>query len=95
MIEEVNDWDALCNIFILVMESLSRLTGMSYGLVNILIFVILGPFTTLIFILTTILSWSIKDEKTKRRIVVPLICLGGFIILLILGALFYAFLLSE
>lgn len=66
MIEETNGWDELCNIFILVMENLSRETGLSYGLLNILMFCVIGPLATCCFIASTASAYFIK-KPVKRK----------------------------
>lgn len=46
MVIVTNYGDVLCNWCILVMEQLSELSGLSYGLINILLFCVLGPLST-------------------------------------------------
>jgi hypothetical protein len=67
MIEITNIWDQLCNICIVIMKALSRETGMSYGLINILLFVKLGPISTICFMLTTAFQVWMKKQPLKKN----------------------------
>lgn len=49
-----NDFDSLCNICIEVLEGLSKDLGMSYGELNVWLFVIIQPATILLFMTTTV-----------------------------------------
>lgn len=49
MIQVTNIWDVLCNFCILIMEHMCHMTGLSYGLLNILLFVVLGPSVSVLF----------------------------------------------
>ena len=72
MIEETNKWDVLCNFFIFVMQYLSTMTGLSYGLINILLFVILGPLSTLTSLVSAIIA-CVKG-RNKYSIILLVIC---------------------
>lgn len=89
MVEVTNSWDSLCNMCIGVMEHLSYITGMSYGLINILLFVILGPLSTLIFMASSIIA-KIKGNYSKQ-FSVALDIVGIIIVLSVLIPIFYAF----
>jgi hypothetical protein len=58
--------ELLCNLCIEAMKFLSQETGMSYGLINILLFVILGPLSTLFFMASTLCHVFIKNPKVKK-----------------------------
>lgn len=88
MIEVTNSWDTLCNCCILIMEHMSHLTGLSYGLINILLFVVLGPLSTLIFMVSSIVA----KIKGCRNLSIILDIVGSIIILSILTLILYAFL---
>ncbi len=75
MIEVVNSWDALCNFCILVLEHLSHMTGLSYGFLNIIFFVILGPLSTLLFMASAI-TLFIKTQKVKAQRTIAAILFG-------------------
>lgn len=56
----INDFfEALCNWCISAMEYGSSISGLSYSAINIILFVILGPLSTLILSL----SWICAKEK--------------------------------
>tara|TARA_B100000941_G_C28151893_1_gene372921 strand:+ start:219 stop:416 length:198 start_codon:yes stop_codon:yes gene_type:complete len=57
----INDFFNLC---VLVLEIMADLTGMSYELINILIFVILQPLLIVIFFYL----WRRETKKYKRII---------------------------
>lgn len=87
MIEATNDWDWLCNLCILIMQNLSKMTGLSYGLVNILLFVILGPLSTL----TSLVSAIIACAKGRNKISIILLIICILIISTIIATVFIAF----
>lgn len=89
MVEVTNSWDSLCNMCIWVMKNLSYITGMSYGLINILLFVILGPLSTLIFMASSIIAK--KKGKYSKQFSVVLDIVGIVIVLSVLIPIFYAF----
>lgn len=72
MIELTNVWDILCNwnilcnICILTMEQLSRMMGVSYGFLNILLFVVLGPMSTLFFAAATASAMWMEGKVRKE-----------------------------
>lgn len=53
MVHVTNYGDVLCNYCIAIMENMSALTGFSYGLINVLLYIVLGPLSTLCFIGST------------------------------------------
>lgn len=89
MVEVTNSRDSLCNMRILVMRHLNNITGMSYGLINILLFVVLGPLSTLIFTASLIIA-KIKGKYSKQ-FSVALDIVGVIIVLSVLIPIFYAF----
>ena len=57
--ESLMSWgDGLCNFCIAVMEEMAKMTGISYGTINILLFVIIGPLSTLMFMATSVIYLS-------------------------------------
>lgn len=64
MIENItNSYDTACNFCILLLEELARSYGISYGELNIWLFVIIQPAFILLFLTTTI----ILTVKLYRR----------------------------
>lgn len=53
MVHVTNYGDVLCNNCIAIMENMSDLTGFSYELINVLLFIVLSPFSTLCFMGST------------------------------------------
>lgn len=76
MIIETNLWDYFCNLCILLMEHLSHETGMSYGLINMLLFVFLGPLSTVALTASSLLFAIGKPGKYRRFIAWSLFCVG-------------------
>ena len=83
----------ICNLCIEIMEIWANELGISYGLLNVLLFIVLQPLLILIFWGTTIYCSISKNEKIKRIIRISsivtmiIISIGVFIsIILPLGA---------
>lgn len=89
MIVVTNFWDYLCNVCIAIMEGLSRETGMSYGLINILFFVILGPLSTLCFMVSTAVQLWVKKQPIKNILTWIFIAIGLISIFIVLGFVVY------
>lgn len=85
MIEVVNNWDIVCNLCILILENLSHMTGLSYGFLNIVLFVIMGPLATLLF-MSSAITLFIKTQKRKLQKVIAgvLFTLGVLMVLAII-----------
>jgi len=66
MVEVHNLGDFICNICILVMEQMSKDLGISYGLLNVLLFIILQPACILTCMLS--LALYVKCHKTNKVI---------------------------
>lgn len=84
-------WDSLCNICILIMQHLSELTGWSYGFINVLLFVVLGPLSTLLFMGSS-LVFAVKTENERIRKIIgwSLFGTGALIVLFVLCLIAYA-----
>lgn len=85
MVHVVNYWDVLCNQCILILENLSHLTGLSYGLINVLFFCILGPLSTLCFMGSTATALFGKSKRIKTTLtlgfsIVGLLCIFSILI---------------
>jgi hypothetical protein len=91
MIIETSVWDVLCNICILVMEHLSHLTGLSYGFINIIIFVVLEPLAILSFMGSTLALLRIEDRKKRETTTRIFFTCGVIAILMIIIPIMYAF----
>lgn len=63
-------WDVLCNQCIQILENLSHQTGLSYGLINVLFFCILGPLSTLCFMGSTATTIFVKTRTVRRNLTV-------------------------
>jgi hypothetical protein len=92
MIVETNGWDMLCNLCIILMEYLSHLTGLSYGFVNIMLFVVLGPLSTLSFMGSTLAHLIIENRKKRETITCILFTCGVIAMLMVVVPIIYAFL---
>lgn len=84
MVHVVNYWDVLCNQCILILENLSHLTGLSYGLINVLFFCILGPLSTLCFMGSTATAAYGKSKLVKNKLTFAFSLVGVFSIFAIL-----------
>ena len=71
--------DKLCWVCIEIMKNVSASTGLTYGFINILLFVVLGPCSTICFAVTTFLSY-----RNKHKYKIPIIVLSIIGILCIL-----------
>lgn len=93
MIEVTNTWDMLCNLCILILEDLSHATGLSYGFLNIMLFVILGPSATLLFMTSALtLLVNTKVRKSQRIFAAILFAMGLLVMLMIAVPIIYVFL---
>lgn len=69
MIEPINAWDDICNVCIYIMEHLSHITGLSYGCVNVILFVIFEPMAILLFMFSAVMLYLyIYRYKTTRAL---------------------------
>lgn len=82
MIEIVNNWDIVCNICILILENLSHMTGLSYGFLNIMLFVIMGPLATLLFMSSAITLFVKTQNIRRQRVIAGVLFILGLLIIL-------------
>lgn len=80
-----DNWDVLCNQCILILENLSHMTGLSYGLINVLFFCILGPLSTFCFMCSTASVFFGKSKRIKRNLTLAfsfagLLCIFAMVI---------------
>lgn len=87
MIEVTNDWDMLCNICILILEGLSHVTGLSYGFLNIMLFVILGPSATLLFMTSAFTLLAGIGTRKSQRIFAAILFVMGLLVILVIAIL--------
>ena len=85
MVYVTNFWDILCNQCILILENLSHLTGLSYGLINILFFCVFGPLSTLCFMGSTATAVYGKSKTVKEKLtlvfsIIGLLCIFAIMI---------------
>lgn len=90
MIEVTNFWDSLCNLCIYATDYLSHVSGVSHGLINVLLFVFLGPLSTMTFMVSSVIAKT--KVKYSKRISIVLDIKGIIIVLSILIPIGYAFL---
>ncbi|MDE5811238.1 MAG: hypothetical protein K2H61_02895 [Muribaculaceae bacterium] len=74
-------FDHLCNFCIDLLTHLSHITGLSYGLINILLFIIIGPLCTLLLATSTIILLS--SPSSRARLIARLLAIAAFILMLL------------
>lgn len=82
----LTNYDELCRLCIDIMKWWSNNSGISYGTINILLFVILNPLLTIIATIVAIINSISKNKKLK------VILTSSLVFVLILGAVFVAYL---
>ena len=83
MIIETNVWDILCNLCIFILENLSHITGLSYGFINIMLFVVLGPLATVLFLSSSVLLLlDLKKKSASLRLIAKVTFIIGLLIVL-------------
>lgn len=78
LVNVTSHWDSLFNICVRLMEESSKMMGLTYTEINIWLFVILGPISTLIFMGSTITALTGKRKTAK------VLAVAGLIVLLLL-----------
>lgn len=92
MIEVTKTGDAFCDFCILLMECLSRETGLSYGLINVLLFVILGPLSTTAFFASSMIFALTKPDRIRNIVAWTLFAIGSVCVLIVIAMIIYGFL---
>ncbi len=89
--------DYLCNVCINIMEEMSHMSGISYGTINVLLFIILGPLATLIFMINSFIQIVFKNDRSKgmRILNITLWIIGLIIVLSILLPIIYVFIFGK
>lgn len=77
--------DRFCNLCISLMESASAATGLSYGEINVLLFVIFGPLSTLCFMASAI--FARRGKRLARIITITASVIGACCVLAMLAIL--------
>lgn len=89
MMEVINAWgDTWCNACILIMRHMCVLTGMTYELLNVLLFIILEPMAILAFMASTIIG--IKKKRWSKSVIL-LFAVGVLIIIIMAIPIIWAF----
>lgn len=81
--------EAICAMCIAIMKNVEIYTNISYGTINVILFIILGPLSTITFALATIAS-NIKFKY--KNVVVILLSIIGILCIL---PIFYLTLVSA
>lgn len=88
MIEVTNSWDLICNMCILILENLSHITKCSYGFINVLFFVILGPLASFLFMASSIISiFNFNFKKKYLKIAAIILLIIGITIIMFIASL--------
>lgn len=87
--------DYLCNLCINIMEEMANMSGITYGTLNILFFVILGPLATLIFMFSSLIQLKNGNSNRYRTLNIVLFILGTMLILAILVPVIYVFFFGK
>lgn len=82
----LSNYDELCQLCIDIMKWWSNNSGISYGTINILLFVILNPLLTIIATIVAIINSISKNKKLK------VILTSSLVFILILVVVFVAYL---
>lgn len=90
----MNEFGTLfCNACIEILQALSDASGISYGLLNVLFFVVLQPMAILSFMLSTAFGINYKSShKIYKRLTITFAVLGLVCIWAVVIPLIYAFL---
>lgn len=84
--------DYLCDVCINFMEEMSKMLGISYGSLNVLLFVVFGPLSTLMFMISSFVKLiSIKNTKIQNNISIVTFILGIIFVLLVILPILYVF----
>lgn len=84
--------DYLCDVCINIMIEMSKMSGISYGTINILLFVILGPLSTIMFMLSSIIKFlPMKNIKLQNILSIIFFIIGILCVMLVIIPIFYVF----
>ncbi len=84
----------MCDVCINIMQAMSAVSSISYGLINILLFVILQPLAILFFMLSTICSimYCNTNKKIYKTLTAIFIILGFICIFAVILPIIYTIL---
>ncbi len=85
--------DYTCELCINIMEEMSRMSSISYGTLNILLFVIMGPLATLVFMVNSLIQLIFKDKYKILNII--LFILGLVLIAAVVLPVIYVFFFGK
>lgn len=88
--------DHLCDVCINIMIEMSKISGISYGTINILLFVILGPLSTIMFMLCSIIRFlPMKNVKLQNTLSIISFVVGILCVLLVIIPVLYVILFCD
>lgn len=93
LLKPTNSWDELSNICTLIVSDGADLLGMSHGQLAVLLFGILLPTATLLFLVAAGLSLS--GKKVARRIAMVILGLGVVSLAIFIGLIVYALVFGQ
>lgn len=79
----------LCDRCIDLMEAFSRASGISYGLLNVLLFVVIGPLSTLSLMTSTI--FGIINANRFRKTMIAFFIVGVTLLAMLILPLLFTF----
>lgn len=85
MIEVINYFDTACNFCIAIMWAMRDYTGLTYGTINVLLFIILGPISTILYGISALCGIIKKYSKLSKF----LFALATLIVLAVCGVILY------
>ncbi len=74
------DFNNICDICIEIIEWWSNNTPLSYGTINVLLFIILQPLLITSYFVTTLIALKLKTKKAKTILAVISIVLFIFVV---------------
>lgn len=77
----------LCNICIDAMKYGCTILGISYGLLNILLFVVIQPLCILLFAIAAVMYMNFKKSKSKTKHVIAHCLFGAGVVLTVIDVL--------
>lgn len=88
LVKPTNSWDELSNIVTLIVSDGADLLGLSYGQLSLLLFGVLLPLSTILFMISAGLALS--GKKVARRFAMVLFGLGVAALVSFVGLIVYA-----
>lgn len=87
----------LCGVCITVMERMSEISGLSYGLINVLFFIVLQPLSIFSFFMSIVSAWLYCKTRRKffKYLALACVIIGTLAILAVLVPVTYVFFCEE